>query len=534
MNDEASRKRVDSRIIAAWIALGTAAAIIVYLLFVPPVIGVADNGDFNRVMGAAGIAYADAQESYADRYFGYAHQFYHYGGFTSGGYVSTHVLLVAIAGGIGRIIDSQTFDIRVLGFCYMVLMLAALWLLVRYAPRMRGKYLTGAAAALVAAIGIVIFCDVGYTAYYQSFFGEPYALVATMLALGAAVAIASRVDPNLQSAKKPNDEPQQTVRPPSAWLLALFVGAGVALATSKIQNAPIGFLLALLAWRMVSLRPDKGWRLRARVGAGILALSAVLMMALAPDQLRHINLYQSIFFGALKDTPDLKRDMRELGIPDKYAGLAGTNYFQKDTIVPQSDPTLRKEVLDRLSHRDIALYYARHPERFVSKLEKAAENGTSVRPYYLGNYSQSAGRERSELSYAFSAWSEWKHRHMPNTLAWFAACYVVYYALLAAWWLRSRSAGRPGARLLAETLAVIGASGAMAVTVSLMGDGEADLGKHLFMFNVCFDIMAASALAAAVYGLLWGIGALAAKSGNRRHSTIIVQPGKVSGYNREE
>lgn len=531
MNGEKTRKSPESRMIAAWIALGAAAAIIAYLLFVPPVIGVADNGDFNRVMGASGIAYADPKESYADRYFGYAHQLYRYGGFTSGGYVSTHVLLVAIAGGIGRLVNPHTFDIRVLGFCYMSLLLTALWLLVRYAPTIRGKYTTGVAAALLAIIGIVIFCDVGYTAYYQSFFGEPYALVATLLALGAAAAIASRVESDRRSSTE-LDDPEQTVRPPSAWLLALFVGAGVALATSKIQNAPIGFLLAILAWRMASLRPDRGWRLRGRIGAGMLTLSAVLMMALAPDQLRHINLYQSIFFGALKDTPDLKRDMQELGIPNKYAGLAGTNYFQKDTIVPQGDPALRREVLDRLSHRDIALYYARHPERFVSKLEKAAENGTAVRPYYLGNYSQSAGRERSELSYAFSAWSEWKHRHMPNTLAWFVACYAVYYALLAAWW--GRSAGRPGARLLAETLAVIGAAGAMAVTVSLMGDGEADLGKHLFMFNVCFDIMAASALAAAVYGLLWGIRTLAASSGNRRQSTIIVQPAKLSGYNREE
>ncbi|MDI4649443.1 hypothetical protein [Cohnella hashimotonis] len=515
----------------AWIAICAAAAIIVYLLFVPPVIGVADNGDFNRVMGAAGIAYADPHESYADRYFGYAHQLYHYGGFTSGGYVSTHVLLVAIAGGIGRLIDSHTFDIRVLGFCYMALTLSALWLLVRYAPAIRGKYATGIAASFMAVIGIGIFCDVGYTAYYQSFFGEPFALVATLLALGAAVAIASRVDPDKRSSTEQSD-PQQISRPPSAWLLALFVSAGVALASSKIQNAPIGFLLAILAWRMAALRPDRGWRLRARIGAAILALSAVLMMALAPDQLRHINLYQSIFFGALKDTPDLKRDMGELGIPDKYAGLAGTNYFQKDTIVPQSDPTLRREVLDRLSHRDIALYYLRHPERFVSKLEKAANNGTAVRPYYLGNYSESAGRERSKLSYAFSAWSEWKHRDMPNTLSWFVSCYAVYYALLAAWWIRS--AGRPGTRLLSELLAVIGAAGAVAVTVSLMGDGEADLGKHLFMFNVCFDIMAASALVGGVYGLLWGVRALTVRSGNRRQSTIIVQPAKLSGYNREE
>ncbi|OBG87423.1 hypothetical protein A9X05_01520 [Mycobacterium sp. E3298] len=500
----------------------------IYLLFVPPVIGVADNGDFNRVMGAAGIAYADPQESYTARYFGYAHPFYSYGGFTTGGYVSTHVLLVALAGGLGRLLDPHTFDIRILGFCYMALMLWALWLIVRYAPTVRSKSAKAVAVSVLVIILIAVFCDVGYTAYYQSFFGEPYALVATLLALGACLAIASRT--RVGSLER-NDIDPLAERPPTAWLLGLFVAAGVALATSKIQNAPIGFLFAILAWRMAGLRPDKGWRKRARIGAGALTLTAVLMMVAAPAELRHINLYQSIFFGVLKDTPNVQRDMRELGIPDKYAGLAGTNFFQKDTMIPQSDPTLKREVLDRLSHRDIALYYARHPERFVSKLKKAAEYGTAIRPYYLGNYSESEGLARSQLSYAFSTWSEWKHKHMPHSLPWFAGCYAVYYALLAAWWHSSR---RPGARLMAETLAVVGATGILAVVVSLMGDGEADLTKHLFMFNVSFDIMAASTLAASIYGLLYGARALAARWGNNRQGRILIQPAKLSGYNKEE
>jgi len=529
MNVNPPFKRKNVRITIAWIAFGIAAAVMIYLLFVPPVIGVADNGDFNRVMGAAGIAYADPNESYAARYFGFAHQFYHYGGFTSGGYVSTHVLLVALAGGLGRLIDLHTFDIRVLGFCYAALMLSAVWLIVRYAPTVRRKRIDAIAVSMLAVILIVVFCDVGYTAYYQSFFGEPYALVATLLALGACLAIAWRTGAG--SLERDNDAPQ-TERPPTAWLLGLFVAAGVALATSKIQNAPIGFLFAFLAWRMAGLRPDKSWRTRARIGAGTLALTAVLMMVAAPGELRHINLYQSIFFGVLKDTPDVQRDMRELGIPEKYAGLAGTNFFQKDTIVPQSDPTLKHEVLDRLSHRDIAFYYARHPDRFLSKLKKAAENGTAVRPYYLGNYSESAEHERSRLSYAFSTWSEWKHKHMPNSLSWFAGCYAVYYALLAAWWQGSRR--WPGSRLVAEMLAVIGATGILAVVVSLMGDGEADLGKHLFMFNVCFDIMAASMLAASFYGLLQGAQALAARRNSDRQGRILIQPAKLSGYNKEE
>lgn len=549
MNKDRKTGAGDVRWHIAWIAVAVAAAIMVYLLWVPPVIGVADNGDFNRVMGAAGIAYADQQESYAARYFGFAHQYYKYGGFSTGGYVSTHVLLVTLAGGIGRLIDSRLFDIRVLGALYIALALSAIWLIVRYAPAFRSRSTTGIAAALLAGILIFLFCDIGYIAYYQSLFGEPYALVATMLAVGAAIALSSRAGEAARaltpaSAPPPAGSrlagaaapppPLATPAPrPSAWLLGLFVAAGVALATSKIQNAPLGFLFAWLAWRMSGLRAaDAGWRRRARTGAGVLALSAVLMLAVAPDQLRHINLYQSIFYGVLKDSPDVSRDMRELGIPNRYAGLAGTNYFQKDTIVPQGDPVLKQEVLDRLSHRDIAFYYARHPERFVSKLEKAAHSGTAIRPYYLGNYTEAEGGPRGRLSYAFSAWSEWKHEHLPNTLLGFAAWYAAYYALLLLWW--RKSAGRKDRRLLAELFGIVGLTGIVAMTVSLMGDGEADLGKHLFMFNVAFDMMAASVLAAAGYGLLYAGRAIAARVWRDRRGRIVMHRARLSGYNKEE
>ncbi|MBB6674883.1 hypothetical protein H7C19_29815 [Cohnella nanjingensis] len=467
----------------AWLTVAIGAVLLIYLLMVPPVLGVADNGDFNRVMGASGIAYTDPHESYADRYFGYAHREYGYGNFTSGGYVSTHVLLVALAGGIGRILDPHVFDIRVLGACYVVLTLAAFALLVRHAPSARGRTATGLVAAFLAAMLIMTFGDVGYTAYFQSFFGEPFALVGMLLAVASALALS------------------RTPRP-SAWLYALFIAASIAVATSKIQNAPLGFAFALLAWRMLALRADRFWHRRVLAGTGVLLLASVLMIAVAPNELKHINLYQSIFFGVLKDSPNVQKDMRELGVPEKYAGLAGTNYFQKDTVIPQSDPVLREEVLEKLGHRDIALFYLKHPRRFIGKLEKGAAHGALVRPYYLGNYDQREGRPRGELSYAFSSWSEWKRNHMPHTLGWFAACYAVYLAGLALWWTRARTRA---ARLAAETLAIVAISGLFALMVPLVGDGEADIGKHLFMFNVCFDMMVVSALTGVVYGAAHGV-----------------------------
>ena len=45
------------------------AAILVYQLFIPPSIGMADNGDFSRIMGAVGLEYTTSNRD--DRHFNY-------------------------------------------------------------------------------------------------------------------------------------------------------------------------------------------------------------------------------------------------------------------------------------------------------------------------------------------------------------------------------------------------------------------------------------------------------------------------------
>ncbi|MCD9026230.1 hypothetical protein [Cohnella silvisoli] len=473
------KKGKDIRTIVAWITGIVAGVLIASLIMTSPVIGIADSGDFGRVLGVTGLSVLNRNESYYEQYFHYAHQHFGYGGYTLGGYISTHVILVAGAGLIGRIINGEAFDIRVLGVCYSILFIWAIALMVKNAPLTNSRKNTIILAIVMSLSLLFVFGDIGYLAYFQSFFGEPYALIGMLLMVASAVALAS------------TDKP-------TGSLLTLFVIAAFAVATSKIQNAPLGFAFALLAWRMYGLRTDKRWKRQALVGIVVLVLGSALMIAVAPDRLRNTNLYQSIFFGVLKDSPDVARDMEELGIPKKYSVLAGTNYFQKDTAIPQSDPVLRKEVLEKLSHKDIAFYYLRHPSRFMQKLDRAAANAMFIRPYYLGNYDQSAGKPPGAIIYKYSGWSQWKVEHMPRKFAWYLGTYILYFAVLGILWWSSSSRRR---RLVVETMAVVAIAGVFSCIVPLIGDGEADLGKHLFMFNVCFDMMGVSAVMAAAFGL---------------------------------
>lgn len=442
-----------------------AAAALLVLLFIEPIVGVANNGDFYRIMLAGGIDYADLKESAEDRFFGYFHAEYGYGTYGFGSYVSSQVLFVFVAGLIGRVLNSQLFDIRVLSALYSAVLLAALYIVVKYnkstSNQSQSLFLN---TALVICMSLV-FLDIGYLAYFNSFFGESITLLFMLLTFGLALA-------NIRTEQ------------PSRWLLIAFYISGLFLITTKLQNAPIGIIVVLLGLRFWRIGKDLWWRRTILIGSSILLVSMIAMYVGAPGHLKQANLYQTVFFGILKDSPDPSSDLKELGLPDEFKVNAGTNYFQTDTAIKQDDPQIVEE-LGKLNHKDVLFYYMKHPMRFVQKLERGAENGMSIRPYYLGNYEKSEGKPSGEISYANSTWSEFKINYMPNKLWFIALFYLVYAGVLAMEYTRQSLRGR----LYIEALLAIALIGIIAMVVPLLGDGEADLGKHLFLFNVCFDMM---------------------------------------------
>lgn len=442
-----------------WGAMGIGALILIGILFIPPFIGVANNGDFERIVGSGGIAPLSGKFTYEQKYFGYSHSRYDYGPFSLN-YLSSQALFVFLAGLLGRAWSSASFPLEAMGAIYAALLLAALFLILRYAcSGQRWLQLT------VALCVLFIFFDIGYVAYFQSFFGEPVSLIFLLLASGTSFVLASRRKPSI------------------GWLVLFFVSVLI-LSASKLQNAPIGLVFVLFAFRLYRTRPERSWRSTVIAGSVSILAVSVLMYAYAPQELKQINLYQTIFYGILKDSPHVEKDLKELGIPDKFAPLAGTNYFQKDVPIRQDDPELAEHVYSRLGHADVAAYYMRHPGRMIDKLEAASSQAAMIRPYYLGNYEQEAGKPRGALSYTYSVWSETKKDLLPQRFAFYLVFFLLYIGVALREYTRRRYA-----KHVVDAALVIGFVAIIAVAVPLVGDGEADLGKHLFLFNVSFDMM---------------------------------------------
>ncbi|MEF2248795.1 hypothetical protein V1L65_28075 [Paenibacillus sp. IITD108] len=451
-------RKLSSKIEVIFVIAG--AAILISLLFMKPFVGVADNGDFLRIMGTMGLNYGVLDEPYEDRFFSFSHIHFSYDSFFRGFYMSSHILLVGLARFVGMIFNGSMFDIRVLGTMFGVLLLTAGYTIIA-----GSKSRSRLTSIVLAALLLFVFFDIGYTAYFNSLFGEPVSLIFLLLTAGLGLLLAR-------------------IEHPSKTLLVLFFISILFLVGSKTQNAPIGVGFALLGLRYAMLRSDNGWRKLAYILSAVTLLGSIAMYVAAPKDFKNINLYQTVFFGILKDSPDVEGDLKKLGLPQHLSVLANTNYFQGGTAIKQDAPSMTADFYDRISHMSVLKFYLTHPGRLISKMEYAAENGMMIRPYYLGSFEKSEGKQPGAISFKYSAWSEFKKQNVPNKLWFVLTVFAVYFIIAVIEWLKRIDMRH---RVACELFILIGLTGLFSFLIPILGDGQADLGKHLFMFNVIFD-----------------------------------------------
>ncbi len=457
-----SKKRIKLEyIIAASIVI-----ILSVILLRRPIIGVADNGDFARIMNSTGLYYLTDDPD--EIYFGYVNRLYGTGYIIpfGGGYFSTQILLVLLAVFIsGSFYDKAIFDIRHLAAIYIAIIAISAYYAVKGIRRR--SFLS---AVLTAILLIFIFCDTAYTSYFNSLYGEPVTLVFLLLMSAMAVAMSTEDRPSIQS-------------------LVLFGAGALFFAGAKIQNVPAGILAVLLFARVAALRKDKAWRAISVVSAlVILFISLVGYISISGD-IRICNKYQTVFFGILKGSSDPAGDLKELGLDPSYEALAGTNYFMDDYAVDIRAPEFKKMISESVSHLKVAAFYAKHPGRLMEKLETAAENGFKLNQGF-GNYEKHKDTHYKQVSEVFNVWSGFKMKALPHTLLFVAAFFGVILLVLLYEYIKADNRHN---RLLIEYFGFIALLGIIQFILPVIGDGEADLSKHLFLFNVCFDIFIVAA-----------------------------------------
>jgi len=465
-----------------WIALAVAAAILAFQILVPPAIGLADNGDFAKITHQFGL-YPPVDDLSVSA-FRYIHLQYDLrpGSHSDTGFHSSEALPIRAALWLNRVVAPRgVFDLRTMGVVHATLFLLAfaLWIGLLRLER------AGVRIAL-PALAVFVFCDVTFSACYNSFYLDAGAFVFLMLAVAALLRAVVR-------------------RRAADTVLALIFC--LLLVTAKSQHALLAVPLAVfLIWEREAL-----WPRRPLLGG---ALAAVVVMGggafgLAegsPPGYTGPCLFNMIFERLLPTAKDPSAELASLGLDESYARYKDMDAYMDRS--PMRDPRWAGSFLARTSFLRLSEFYVTHPDRAWRVAKLALGEAALGRPPGIGNYDESSGRPPYAQSNAFSLWSTARRKLLGGNL-W---AYPLLFAL---------SVGVVAWRFPAGGVA-LGLMGLIEFALGAMTDAS-EVTRHLFLFNTIWDV----SLFAAVSTLLLASGARPRRIAGREAGRL--EPAETAG-----
>ncbi|HAY54177.1 MAG TPA: hypothetical protein DCY46_09430 [Lactobacillus sp.] len=445
----------------ALFAVLAAAVIVGLLLFVPPLNGYADNGDFYRMMDAVGLYHRLGQPYRIVAYINPTYGIRQYFNENTAALFSSQPLFIRPAIWLNQLVFNRlVFDIRFQGIIYYVLFLGALYLVVRAVTRGRGlrQY-------VLAAVCVFVFADSSYTLYFNSLFGEAAMAVTGMAAVAALLLLARR-----------------ETRP--AWrrwlLLAIFRLSAGLLITVKQQNAPLALSYMVMALGLLPLLPRRKKLLAAGVLAALLITGGMTYKLITPE-FQNINRYQTMTRGVLLMDKNPGKTLKEGKINPQFALLRQSVYYQSYQPVNTRGTVVQRDFVQRFDFVWVLRFYLTHLPAFGRILDLAAKDGQLTQVKAVSNYSAASGRTKQAQTHYFTGFSSFMGTFFPAKFAFYCLFVAVMMGLYAggAYLGFRRHQAWPIMKL-----AVVTGLGSIIIgvmVISVVGDGDADLAKHLFM-----------------------------------------------------
>ena len=415
-------------------------------LFRPPIVGLADNGDFQRAIGRFGYAQPQNEHEPLLR-FVYVAPVYTMQPLSqvrqkSHEFFTSHTLLVALAVGVSRITSrSGTFFITTMGAVHMAGILAALARLLFVTRYLRAHLFFGAAL-------VVILTDVGYLAYCNSFFSEPASCIFALWFTAEAISASRK-----QS------------------LDGKLVAAALLLICAKPQNSPLAVPLACYVYMM----PQRS-SVRTRIATSTLMLlaAAVVLHSVKQEPTLEIS-YNLLFSAILPESRDPRADLEAMGMdPElvrfKNTGAWGANSGFHDQQV--------RTTLRRIGQTGLVAFYMQRPTRLWRHLTTLFPIATGIRPECCANFTPSSGLPPGTHATTFTVWSKLHEQVFGRITKFLLLGLCISFVL----YLQS---GKPGS--LSNVLAVLSALCITAFLTAAFGDANEPV-KHQYLFNLLLDM----------------------------------------------
>ncbi len=463
----------------ALFAMILAAVISGILLFVPPIHGYADNGDFYQAMTTNGIYRLGhgSISNYVITKFG-IYQYFNGNGING---FSSQSIFIQIALLLNKIFySSKFFDIRFLGIVYYAFYLGAIYMLTK-ALVYPYKALKSYAIALVV---VVMFTDSSFMLYFNSFFVQPVMIISLIYGFSSILLLGRQV-------YKKN------------WpLITLFFVSVMILITSEAQNALLALSFSIVAIGLMFLPHFKTRRFAVALGMLALICSGVFTYTTMNNE-REVDRYQSFTHGVLMDAGDPTRKIKKEGVNEQFALLQSQDYYpQTYTAVEPQGKMIKTHLLSNDGIIWKLKYFSHNTKQFGQLINFASQGIMFTQVRSVGNYVPSSNKPKGQVRY-FTIYSQLMGDLFPSKYAFLVllivglvSCYGVGL------YLDYKSKQSLG---VMRFFLVLGLSTiVLFVPVNtILNYGVINISAHIFMVPLSLDLMFILFISDALHDRLW-------------------------------
>jgi hypothetical protein len=323
---------------ALWLPVGLLALVAGYQALGPVPFGLANNGDFPRILGPLRLWPAAPFRDDPHVYFRYfVNDYVEADPRYETGVPSSEWLVAALAKKIARVIlPARTFQLRLLGFIHLAILGLALFIFL-HALRSRAAWLRWICGFQL----VFMWTDLEYVQQLNTAYTDAGAVVALAVLFSIAVHCLLADD--------------------SLALPVGFVLSGCFLLGTKTQHeTALPFLVAFCV--LAGIRAHRKYHRAAWLAAPILLLgTTVWMLVKTPEDYRRGPAFTIVFFKLAVLSPDPKSVLADFRMPEgEFLKYVGHYAYQPE--VPMQDPEFRRRILSLVTPSSLSMFYWRHPE----------------------------------------------------------------------------------------------------------------------------------------------------------------------------
>lgn len=442
---------------------------IFFLILVPPFIGIANNGDFQRLMQSVGLDYPCdpwLPENYDTYFWRYITNDARFIEPLDTGWHQIFTVFPQIAIFLSNKIYNGFFDIRFLGTVNACVYLLGIKLIVNNIEQIKGGW-----SYVFLALTMLIFGDSYILQYFNSFYTEPGSISGIILFWGLLWAGFTVVTGTHYIFR-------------ILFLIVITIDA-LFVILSKQQDILLVVPVVFIVWLLLKRFNAK---ILLRASWSITFVTFVVFLFLHNPGGGNIGAFNAISMDLLSRSSNPQMHLREMGFNDIETeiftqGIGGNMYSVN---APFSNQLSWDEYEHYFSRRNELKIILREPSIFFKMLESRSEHLFRDEPN-LGNYMQDSGAAPYEKTKENRLWSNIKSAIYESNFAFYAATIFFSCMLSVFGWTFDALATIPKDLFLLYSILPV--SNAIRFISVLLGDSSHDDIKHFFVLNVEFDVM---------------------------------------------